>query len=247
MNNTGYSIRAIVSVAAILVCAACTFRVAELQETRQLKMPAPTAGQFSIDAGAGSLSLHGDPEIEQIEVTAEIRQVTADPDGYTLSLDTGDDGQPRLVARTDGRLGHANDRIDLTVRAPRNLDVFIHDGSGSMRVHDLDGNLEVDDGSGSIEAVGIGGAVVVDDGSGSLDVRAVGGDIRIEDGSGSISVIGAGGDVTIDDGSGSITVRDAAGKVTVSDGSGSITVDGAGDFELLDDGSGSVNLRNIEN
>jgi hypothetical protein len=231
-------------IACVLGAAACTMRQPTLQETRNLELSVPAGSRFVIEAGSGPLELEGDETAEAIEVEAEIWQVEAN-DGYTLSLETDGKGAARLVSRHESRIGMNADYIGLSIRVPASLEVRIDDGSGSIRVSGLAGNLEIEDGSGSIRISAIGGNVTVDDGSGSFGAEDVGGSLSIDDGSGSITISDVGGDVTIDDGSGSITVRNVTGIVTVSDGSGSITVDGAEDFELRDDGSGSVNLDNI--
>jgi hypothetical protein len=197
-----------------------------LQETRELETAIDNGAQFAIDAGAGSLTLKGDETSDSIRVKAEIYQSKANED-YTLTLELQDDGWTRLVADASSSFGGSSDRIDLSITVPTRLNVTIVDGSGSIRVEALIGDLEIEDGSGSIRVSDIQGSIVV------------------EDGSGSIVVTGVSGNVSIDDGSGSISVADTGGKVSVSDGSGSIDVDGAEDFELVDDGSGSVSTRNI--
>ena len=207
------------------ICTACSFSSPTLQETRELRTQIADGGRFEIDAGAGSLTLKGDPASNAIEVRAEIYQVSAN-DNYTLTLELHDDDRARLVADAGSSFG-GSDRIDLSITVPARLEVVIDDGSGSIRVETLVGDLDIVDGSGSIRVSDIQGSVTV------------------EDGSGSIVVTGVSGNVAIDDGSGSISVGDAGGKVSISDGSGSIDVDGADDFELVDDGSGSVSTRNI--
>jgi hypothetical protein len=234
----------LLAAASLLGLAACTMRQPTLQETRSLELSVPAGSRFVVDAGSGPLALEGDESAEAIEVEAEIWQVEAN-DGYTLSLEIDGDGAARLVSRNDSRIGMNADYIGLSIRVPASLEVLIDDGSGSIRVSGLAGNVDIQDGSGSIRVSAVGGDLTVNDGSGSFGADDIGGNVSIDDNSGSITITDAGGDVTIDDGSGSITVRDVGGMVTVSDGSGSITVDGAVDFELRDDGSGSVNLDNI--
>ena len=229
---------------ATLAITGCSLESPTLQDTRELKLAIDPGRQLTIDAGAGSLLLQGDAGASAIQVTAEIYQTEANED-YTLTLASDESGGARLDSHTGSDGFFRNDRIDLSIRAPESLRVRINDGSGSITISGLTGNLEIEDGSGSIRASDIGANIEIDDGSGSIRVDNAGGKVSIDDGSGSITVHTAAGDVTIDDGSGSITVHDAAGVVTVTDGSGSITVDGAGDFELLDDGSGSVSLEAI--
>lgn len=213
-------------VSTVMICTACSFSPPTLQETRELETTIADGGRLEIDAGAGSLTLRGDETSNVIKVRAEIYQVTANDD-YTLTLELQDDNRARLVADAGPSFGGRSDRIDLSITVPAKLEVTIIDGSGSLSVETLIGDLEIEDGSGSIR------------------VSDILGNVTIEDGSGSIVITGVSGNVSIDDGSGSISVSDTGGKVTVSDGSGSIDVDGADDFRLEDDGSGSVTTRNI--
>ena len=79
--------------------------------------------------------------------------------------------------------------------------VVIEDGSGSLRISDVNGDIDIQDGSGSLE------------------IRSVTGDVVISDGSGSVRVEGVGGTVRIDEvGSGGVTVRDVDGDLIVTDG-----------------------------
>ena len=229
---------------AALAATGCSLSSPTLQDTRELELAVDPGSRFVIDAGAGSLSLQGDAQSSAIHVSAEIYQVEPNED-YTLALESDDTGGARLESHADsGGFGN-NDRIDLSIRIPRSLLIRLNDGSGSVTINDLGGDIDIEDGSGSISIGNVSADVTIDDGSGSLLVETAGGNVRIDDGSGSITLRDITGDIDIDDGSGSITVNNAGGVVTVADGSGSITINGAHDFELLDDGSGSVNLENI--
>lgn len=216
----------LVCVAAVLITSACQLSAPTLQETRELQTTIADDGRFELDVGAGSLRLTGDEKADAIHVRAEIYQTTANDD-YTLALELEEDGLARLVADTASSFIGGSDRIDLSITVPARLNVNINDGSGSITIATLVGDLDIEDGSGSLRVSDVQGNLVVDDGSGSITIS----DIT--------------GNVSIDDGSGSISVENISGKATVSDGSGSIEVEDAGDFELLADGSGSVKTRNI--
>lgn len=231
--------------AILLVCTACSMAPATLQDTLELEMPISPGAKLSVEAGAGSLSLHGDEGLSVVEVRAELYQAQANNE-YTLTLEDDGSGGARVISTIDGH-GRTNDRIDLVIRVPRSLQVSIVDGSGSLEVGNLSSSLDIVDGSGSIRVSGVGGDVTINDGSGSLTTEDIGGSLRIVDGSGSISVRNTNGEVDITDGSGSIKVINTTGVVTVRDGSGSIEIDGATDFKLLQNGSGSVSTTNVGN
>lgn len=219
------STRILLAAASTLILDACSLGKPTLQETRELELTVSPESGLVIDAGAGPLTVEGD-DGNSIRVEAGIYQRSSSND-YSLVLEADGEDGARLVAEAASTTFGSSDYIDLAVRIPRSMQLRIDDGSGSIRVSLLDGNLDIEDGSGSITISGIGGSLAIDDGSGSISIEEIG------------------GDVTIDDGSGSIDVRGVAGTVSVSDGSGSITVADAGDFELLEDGSGSVNLTEI--
>jgi len=204
----------------------------EHTEIRNLQLAADGITVFEVDAGAGSLTIKGLPDIQDITVKAMIRVPGKDADSVkkimasdmTLVLDKVRD-HARLEAAFDGRFWrHDQGSIDLEVAMPAGLALSVKDGSGSIDISDIAGFVTIDDGSGSIIVSNI-GHLNIDDGSGSIEVSAATGDVSIEDGSGGITVRQVGGDVIIDDGSGGIDVVDVEHDVIiVDDGSGSLSV-----------------------
>jgi DUF4097 and DUF4098 domain-containing protein YvlB len=210
--------------------------LADYQEVRALSLAARGVDTVSIQSGAGSLDVIGVPGAGDITVTA------------TIEISGQSDERAREVIATDMVLSLLKDSDRAELKA------WIDDGWGTgqsshihLEVRMPEGlHLEVDDGSGSIDIGNVRGDIMLEDGSGSLDMRDVGGNVEIEDGSGSISVSGVGGDLAINDGSGSITVRDVRGSVTVDDGSGSIDVRNVEeDLVIVDDGSGGLDFSQI--
>lgn len=200
-------------------------------EDRNLKLDAEGIDNLEINAGAGSLDVHGVAGQDDIVVKATIVVADAGDDeavefiskNMKLSLEKRGE-QARLIADfEDGFMGHgANARIDLEVTVPTGLAVDIDDGSGSIDVMDTEADVRIEDGSGSIDVQNVAN-LVIDDGSGSIDVKRAAGDVVVTDGSGSISVRGVAGSVTIDDGSGSIKVSDVEEDlIIVDDGSGGL-------------------------
>ena len=205
-------------------------------EDRTLELGRDGVSRLDIDAGAGSLAVVGDADLDKIEVTATINVPDKDEsdalemieDHLKLSLEKVDDAA-RLVANFDNRLWSWGDSpsVDLAVRVPHGIALFVDDGSGSIKILGVHSDVRIDDGSGSIR-VEDASSVAIDDGSGSITVIGVAGDVEIEDGSGSISVERVGGGVTIDDGSGGIDVTDVEL-----------------DLVIVDDGSGGLNASNV--
>ena len=210
---------------------------ADYQETRELTLDTRGIDTLEIDAGAGSMDVVGVSDSSQIRVIATIQVPGRDDDramkriesDMTLSLEKRSDTALLKSWFDNGAFSWGDSpSIKLEVEMPENM------------------HLAVDDGSGSMEIMNVRGDIKIDDGSGSLTMENVGGEIEIEDGSGSITVSGVGGNIEIDDGSGGIRVRDVSGSVTVDDGSGSIDVsDVDEDLIIVDDGSGGLNFSNI--
>ena len=212
---------------------------ADYEEIRELSLDTRGIDSLEIEAGAGSLDVVGTPDGTEITVLA------------VIEIDTNDDDDARETIEEKMVLVLEQDSDTATLKA------YFEDGGWnwgrgdspriSLEVQMPEGmHLNVDDGSGSVEIENVRGDVVMDDGSGSLSLKDVGGEVRIEDGSGSITVSGVGGDLWINDGSGGIKVDGVAGSVTVDDGSGSIDVsDVEEDLIIVDDGSGGLSFSNI--
>jgi hypothetical protein len=218
MSSLVTALRSPFALTSALLLGACSFGAPKLQETRELVLSVSPGSHLTIEAGAGPMTVEGD-DGDSIRVEAGIYQRSANDD-YRLVLEADGENGARLVAEAASTAFSSSDYIDLTILVPRSTHLRIEDGSGSIRVRGVDGDLDLEDGSGSVTIAMIGGNITINDGSGSLSIEGIGGDLRI------------------DDGSGSIDVSEVAGKVTVSDGSGADVPHGppgAGpDFALAD-------------
>lgn len=137
-------------------------------------------------------------------------------------------------------------RMDLRVEMPARLAADIRDGSGEVVVGRI-AAVRIEDGSGSIRIEDVPGEVAIEDGSGEVELRRVG-PVRLDDGSGGIDVVGVTGDMLItEDGSGSIDLEDITGTVRIDeDGSGSIRVRTvSGDLIVGGDASGGIDYRDV--
>jgi len=210
----------------------------DYEEVRELTLDTRGIDMLSIDNGSGSVDIVGVSGTNNISVTATILVPGKNDDkarkkierDLVLILQQDSDVAVLKAYFEEGGLFNFGDSpsVQLDVRMPEGM------------------HLEVDDGSGSIEVANVRGDIMLDDGSGSITMTDVGGNVEIDDGSGSIFVRGVGGDISINDGSGSIKVRGVAGSVIVDDGSGSIEVsDVEEDLIIVDDGSGGLDFSNI--
>ena len=206
-------------------------------EKKELTLKKSGISEMEIDCGSGYLKITGDPGIDEIQVEAEIYAEDIrdrDKEDFVkenIKLYLEKDGRTAVLGSRVNRSfwSSKNVQINLDIRVPDNLDFDIDDGSGSIEISRIKGDLEIDDGSGSMQLTSIVGNVRIDDGSGSLDID----DVQ--------------GDVDVDDGSGSLSITDIDGSVRLSDGSGGIDIDGVTkDVDIRDSGSGSLNISNVK-
>ena len=210
--------------------------VKDYEEVRDLDLSADGISQLMINAGAGSMDVTGVEGLDEIIVKATI----------VVPNEDEDDAVRMIQKRIRLSLEKSADRAELEASFESGFQIFGDGPYIALEVSVPPGMaVNIDDGSGSIDIVDVAGDISIDDGSGSIDIRNVA-QVTIDDGSGSINIINATGDVSIVDGSGSISVKHVAGSVTVDDGSGSISVsDIDNDLVIVDDGSGSLTFSDI--
>lgn len=202
------------------------------RETRNLELPAGGLHGLSLRCGAGELTLKGIEGTGSIQVIAEIESEGTDKEEFQLladkliQLDFKREYSRALLSSNVviPPLTNIDARIHLNIQLPVNMNVRVIDGSGSVDITDIIGNLSIDDNSGDISIRNVTGRIMVEDGSGDIEIQDVQGRLEIVDGSGQIVIQQVTGDVTIKDASGGIEVNDIDGSVTVSDGSGSIDI-----------------------
>lgn len=209
------------------------------QDMKELSLSAQGIETLEIKCGSGFLKVTGYEGRDKIEVEAEIEvegrresdaeefmrkyvELSLEKRGRKAVLTSNFKDFPKFFS-------FGNTVINLTVTIPKDMDLDINDGSGSIRVENIAGNVSVDDGSGSMEIENVEGSVRIDDGSGTIEVD----DVR--------------GDVDVNDGSGSTYIRNIGGNVTVRDGSGSIYINGVEkDVFIPREGSGSLRISNVK-
>ncbi len=227
----------------LLITAALFFGLAgpaaaDYEEVRELLLDTHGLESLSVEAGAGNLIVIGEPGSQEIRVKATIQVPRAKEDSahkkikknMLLSLERHD-RKATLTGyfkREFWSLGKGP-TIHLEVRVPEGLNLAVEDGTGFLKIDNVQGDL------------------YVHDGTGSMSVTSIGGQVEIEDGTGSISVNGVGGDIWINDGTGDIEVRNVTGSVTVNDGVGHIDVaDVDKDLIIVNSGTGGLRHTNVK-
>jgi hypothetical protein len=168
--------------------------------------------------------------------TSDTKQVEfhVDYDGYelgkTLRVDAHQDGdRVELVARITGHWGiswgHNSRRLHIDVRMPREADLQVETGDGSVQVDTLNGKVNCHTGDGSVRASNLNGTIDLHTNDGSITANNLKGDMRMHSGDGSIEA------------------RDLDGKVDADSGDGHIRIAGRFDVLNVKTGDGSVDTR----
>jgi hypothetical protein len=225
-------------------------------EFRDLTLSVEGIDRFEADCGEGSLTIIGVEEMDRIEVKVEIyvksrRDAYAEQfvEDYMLLTLRKKGTKAVLVSHFDNdkfiRLAREK-AINLKVKIPANMNIYVDDDSGWVKVMNIDGNLKVDDNSGELTILNIRGDVDIDDDSGRIEVDDITGDVYIDDDSGDIYAENIKGEVEIYDNSGAIVVKNTEGDVIISDDSGDIRVDNIEkNVTIKSDGSGDVHITNV--
>jgi DUF4097 and DUF4098 domain-containing protein YvlB len=182
--------------------------------------------QVRVDTNDGSVRIAtGDSKQVEFRVIYSGYQIDKN-----LHIDTRQNGDNvEINARVTGHWGfslgvnHRNVRIE--VRMPKDAD------------------LQIDTGDGSVETQPINGRVKIHTGDGSVKVQAVSGNVDIDTGDGSITLEGAKGDIRLHTGDGHIDARNLDGRVDANSGDGHIKIDGRLDALSVKTGDGSIDAR----
>jgi hypothetical protein len=150
--------------------------------------------------------------------------------GKNLRVDSRQDGDKvELTARITGHWGFSwgkNSRgLHIEVRMPRDADLLVETGDGSVQADSINGNVNIHTGDGSVKANSLNGSIDLHTNDGSITVDSLKGDIRLRTGDGSIEA------------------RDLDGKVEADSGDGHIRIVGRFDALSVKTGDGSVDTR----
>lgn len=209
---------------------------------RQATIAVDGATHIRIVAGAGDLEVIGKSGLNSVDAHGTACAVTKSKlDGIQLIAERRGD---TLWIESVFEPGWGNGGLSFTVELPDNLPVKVEDGSGQLRIENV-ATLRLNDGSGSVEIRGVAGDLTVEDGSGTLDIENVAGSIDIDDGSGGLSLRNVDGNVKIVDGSGGLSIGNITGDIRVKDGSGGLDIDNVIGNINVRDGSGSIGVDEV--
>jgi hypothetical protein len=226
MNLAANRTAARLSIACATILAAATLVPGARAEEWTKSYTVSGRAQVRVDTNDGAVRIAtGDSKQVEFRVIYE---------GYELNknlhIDSRQDGDSvQINARVTGHWGFSWGRgrrgPRIEVRMPKDAD------------------LQIDTGDGSVETQPIKGHVKIHTGDGSVRVQAIDGDVDIDTGDGSITVEGAKGEIRLHTGDGHIDARNLDGRVDANSGDGHIKIDGRLDALNVKTGDGSIDAR----
>jgi DUF4097 and DUF4098 domain-containing protein YvlB len=151
-----------------------------------------------------------------------------------------------VVAKTSGggfwSWGARHSSLRVEIHMPKDADLTVRSGDGSVEADSVNGNVDVTTGDGSITVQGAKGHIHLKSGDGHIEARGLDGTVDASAGDGHISVEGRFDGLTIRSGDGSVTARAVAGSKVASNwsihtGDGSVDLTVPGDLQANVDAS----------
>jgi hypothetical protein len=190
-----------------------------------------------VDSNDGSVRVTtGDSK--QVEFQVIYNGYTMDRNLTVTSRQDGDHVEVSArVVRSWGIFGggmHRNLRIE--VHMPRNADLGVDTGDGSVEAEAVNGNLDIHTGDGHIRVQGAKGSIRLRTGDGSIEGHDLDGKLEANTGDGHVNLDGRFDALNIKTGDGSITARANAGSKlengwNLHTGDGSVTMSLPGDLQ----------------
>lgn len=176
---------------------------------------------------SGRANVHVDTNDGSVRVmTADTKQVELRViyTGYTLDknlrIDSKQDGdRVEFSARETMHWSwgfHVSRGLRLEVRMPRNGDLSVDSGDGSVETQAVQGNLDIHTGDGHIKVEGAKGQIKLRTGDGSIEGRDLDGVINADSGDGHITLDGRFDTLTIRTGDGSINAHAQPGSKVIN-------------------------------
>ena len=172
-------------------------------------------------------------DIKQVEIRVVYSGYTLDKNLRVTTAQNGDSVE--VVAKTMGNWGfhwgmnHTNLKVE--VHMPKDADLEVTSGDGSVEADSISGNLNVKTGDGHITVQRAKGDILLHTGDGSIEGRQLDGKVDASSGDGHINIEGRFDSLNIRTGDGSVTARAQGGSKVQSEWN-IRTGDGSVDLEL---------------
>ena len=183
-------------------------------------------------------------DIKQVEIRVEYTGYKLDRDLQVSTSQNGDSVE--VIAKTHGgswfNFGVRHSSLRVEVHMPKDADLEVTTGDGSVEADSINGNLDVRTGDGHISVQGAKGNIRLHTGDGHIEGRALDGRADITTGDGHVNVEGRFDGLTIRTGDGSVTARANQGSTVaapwnIHTGDGSVDLDLPGEMRANLDAS----------
>lgn len=222
-------------------------------------------------------------KVEKIFTAASSGTLVLDSDRGSIKVETWDQKAVEILvfkkASTQNRLdnfevtfeqngriievegdGGSRVSVEYEIRVPKEFDLDLKTGGGSISIGDIkgdvkvktsggsiktgnvDGDVDVDTSGGSIKLGNITGKSKIDTSGGSITVKQGGIELNAETSGGSINIGPSMGDVDVDTSGGSIKIGASKGKIKAHTSGGSITVAGSSESIDINTSGGSLTV-----
>lgn len=222
---------AVVMMAGLLALGLATAaRAEELTKT----YPISGRARVRVETDDGSVRV-STGDIKQVEIRVDYSGYKLDRD---LQVNTSQSGDAvDISVKTRGTffswgVHHASLRVE--IHMPREADLTVRSGDGSIEVDSINGNVDLTAGDGHITAQGLRGSSRFHTGDGHIEARGLDGQVDASSGDGHISLQGRFDSLRIKTGDGSVTARADTGS-RVNDAWSITTGDGSVDLEIPGD------------
>lgn len=190
-----------------------------------------------VDSNDGSVRVTtGDSN--QVEFRVVYNGYTMDKNLTVTSNQNGDQVQVSARVRSGFNFawGGMHRGLRIEVHMPRDADLNVDTGDGSVESDAINGNIDIHTGDGHIRVDGAKGAIRLRTGDGSIEGRDLDGQLEATSGDGHITVEGRFDALNIKTGDGSVTARANPGSKlangwSVHTGDGSVTMSLPGDLQ----------------
>jgi putative adhesin len=208
-----------------IACAALLAASAVAVRAEEVVKPFTVSGRAKVhvETNDGSVRV-STSDSKQVEFRVEYHGYEL---GKNLHIDAHQDGDKvELIARISGHWGiswsHNSRGLHIEVRMPREGDLDVHSGDGSVQAESINGTVKVYTGDGSVKANSLSGNIDLHTNDGSITVDTLKGDIRLHTGDGSIEGRDLDGTVDADSGDGHIRIAGRFEGLNVKTGDGSV-------------------------
>lgn len=201
-----------------------------------------SGGKLVVDVGFGTIDVASGAE-NQVKIEAERKIETSDEakekqfladapiliskDGNTVTI------RARRSEEKNSWTWTGNTKMDAryTVRVPKNFNLDLRTGGGTVSAKEITGEVNISTGGGKLKLAQLrgplnaktsGGSIRIEDCQGALGVKTSGGEIRSEAGSGTLDARTSGGSIVVRDFKGDTSVKTSGGQLTFANIGGKV-------------------------